>query len=173
MRQGSNGRRPRGRPHRKQQEHGGAPRHNSFDSNGPEGRIRGKAHQVYERYLALARDALSSGDRISVETHFSTPSTISVSSTPAPTHGRTARASPAGRAAMVRPSLLGSAWTTAPEKVDRRLLPAPGRWAVTRFQPTCRPPNGGCEADLAAIRLAVPQTSSRSARSIRGRRGPL
>jgi hypothetical protein len=70
MRQGSNGRRPRGRPHRKQQQHGGAPRHNSFDSNGPEGRIRGNAHQVYEKYLALARDALSSGDRISAETHY-------------------------------------------------------------------------------------------------------
>jgi hypothetical protein len=70
MRQGSNGRRPRGRPHRKQQQHGGAPRHNSSDSNGPEGRIRGNAHQVYEKYLALARDALSSGDRISAETHY-------------------------------------------------------------------------------------------------------
>jgi hypothetical protein len=68
MRQGSNGRRPRGRPHRKQ--HGGAPRHSNFDSNGPEGRIRGNAHQVYERYIALARDALSSGDRISSETYY-------------------------------------------------------------------------------------------------------
>ncbi len=68
MRQGSNGRRPRGRPHRKQ--HGGPPRHNNFDSNGPEGRIRGNAHQVYEKHLALARDALSSGDCIAAETHY-------------------------------------------------------------------------------------------------------
>ena len=68
MRQGSNGRRPRGRPHRKQ--HGGAPRHSNFDSNGPEGRIRGNAHQVYEKYLALARDASSAGDRIEAETHY-------------------------------------------------------------------------------------------------------
>ncbi len=68
MRQGSNGRRPRGRPHRKQ--HGGSPRHNSFDSNGPDGRVRGNAHQVYEKYVALARDALSSGDRISAETYY-------------------------------------------------------------------------------------------------------
>ncbi len=68
MRQGSNGRRPRGRPHRKQ--HGGAPRHNNFDSNGPEGRVRGNAHQVYEKYIGLARDALSSGDRISAETYY-------------------------------------------------------------------------------------------------------
>ena len=68
MRQGSNGRRPRGRPHRKQ--HGGAPRHSNFDSNGPEGRIRGNAHQVYEKYIALARDAFSAGDRIEAETYY-------------------------------------------------------------------------------------------------------
>ncbi len=68
MRQGSNGRRPRGRPHRKQ--HGGAPRHNNFDSNGPEGRVRGNAHQVYEKYIGLARDALSSGDRVSAENYY-------------------------------------------------------------------------------------------------------
>ncbi len=68
MRQGSNGRRPRGRPHRKQ--HGGAPRHNNFDSNGPEGRVRGNAHQVYEKYIGLARDALSAGDRVAAETYY-------------------------------------------------------------------------------------------------------
>ncbi len=68
MRQGSNGRRPRGRPHRKQ--HGGAPRHSNFDSNGPEGRVRGNAHQVYEKYIGLARDALSAGDRVSAETYY-------------------------------------------------------------------------------------------------------
>jgi hypothetical protein len=68
MRQGSNGRRPRGRPHRKQ--HGGAPRHNNFDSNGPEGRVRGNAHQVYEKYIGLARDALSAGDRVSAENYY-------------------------------------------------------------------------------------------------------
>ncbi len=68
MRQGSNGRRPRGRPHRKQ--HGGAPRHNNFDSSGPEGRVRGNAHQVYEKYVGLARDALSAGDRVAAENYF-------------------------------------------------------------------------------------------------------
>jgi hypothetical protein len=68
MRQGSNGRRPRGRPHRKQ--HGGAPRHNNFDSNGPEGRVRGNAHQVYEKYIGLARDALSAGDRVAAESYY-------------------------------------------------------------------------------------------------------
>ena len=68
MRQGPNGRRPRGRPNRKQ--HGGPPRPNTFDSNGPDGRIRGNAHQVFEKYIALARDALSSGDRVSAETYY-------------------------------------------------------------------------------------------------------
>ncbi len=68
MRQGSNGRRPRGRPQRKQ--HGGTPRHGNFDSSGPEGRIRGNAHQVYEKYIGLARDALSFGDRVAAETYF-------------------------------------------------------------------------------------------------------
>jgi hypothetical protein len=64
MRQGSGGRRPRGRPHRKQHI---SPRSQTFDSNGPEGRVRGNAHQVYEKYLALARDATSAGDRIAAE----------------------------------------------------------------------------------------------------------
>lgn len=68
MRQGPSGRRPRGRPNRKQ--HGGPPRANNYDSNGPEGRIRGNAHQVYEKYVALARDALSGGDRVSAETYY-------------------------------------------------------------------------------------------------------
>ena len=68
MRQGPNGRRPRGRPNRKQ--HGGPSRPNSFDSSGPEGRIRGNAHQVYEKYVALARDAISAGDRVSAETYY-------------------------------------------------------------------------------------------------------
>jgi hypothetical protein len=68
MRQGSNGRRPRGRPQRKQ--HGGAPRHGNFDSSGPEGRIRGNAHQVYEKYIGLARDATSFGDRVAAETYY-------------------------------------------------------------------------------------------------------
>jgi len=68
MRQGSTGRRSRGRPNRKQ--HGGQPRSGNYDSSGPDGRIRGNAHQVYERYVGMARDALSSGDRIAAETYF-------------------------------------------------------------------------------------------------------
>ena len=38
-----------------------------FDSNGPDGRIRGTAQQVMERYLALARDATSQDDRVTAE----------------------------------------------------------------------------------------------------------
>jgi hypothetical protein len=48
--------RPRG-PHRQQ----------SFDSNGPGVKIRGNAYQVFERYMALAREAASGGDRITAE----------------------------------------------------------------------------------------------------------
>jgi hypothetical protein len=72
MRQGSNnGRRPRGRPQRKQHGGGGGPqRHGNFDSSGPEGRIRGNASQVYEKYIGLARDATSAGDRIAAETYY-------------------------------------------------------------------------------------------------------
>ena len=70
MRQGSNnGRRPRGRTNRKQ--HGGGPsRPHTFDSNGPDGRVRGNARQVYEKYLTLARDAQSAGDRIAAEAYY-------------------------------------------------------------------------------------------------------
>ena len=45
-------------------------RGSTFESNGPEGKIRGTAFQVIEKYQALAQDALSSGDRISAENFF-------------------------------------------------------------------------------------------------------
>lgn len=41
----------------------------TFDSNGPEVRIRGNAYQVYEKYLQLARDAAAAGDRIAAENY--------------------------------------------------------------------------------------------------------
>ncbi|MDE1149282.1 MAG: DUF4167 domain-containing protein [Azospirillaceae bacterium] len=44
-------------------------RHQNFDSNGPDVRIRGNAFQVHEKYLALARDAQSSGDRVAAENY--------------------------------------------------------------------------------------------------------
>src|SRR5918997_188286 len=39
----------------------------TFDSNGPNVKIRGSAYQVFERYVALAREAQTSGDRIAAE----------------------------------------------------------------------------------------------------------
>jgi hypothetical protein len=44
-----------------------SPRQQTFDSNGPDVRVRGNAYQVLEKYLALARDASAAGDRISAE----------------------------------------------------------------------------------------------------------
>src|SRR6266446_2358520 len=39
----------------------------TFDSNGPSVKIRGNAYQVFERYVALAREAQTSGDRVAAE----------------------------------------------------------------------------------------------------------
>jgi hypothetical protein len=38
-----------------------------YESSGPSVKIRGNAYQVFERYIALAREAGSSGDRIAAE----------------------------------------------------------------------------------------------------------
>jgi len=46
------------------------PRNQTYDSNGPDIRIRGNAHQVLEKYLTLARDAASQGDRVSAENYY-------------------------------------------------------------------------------------------------------
>ncbi len=48
---------------------GGFHRNQSFDSNGPDVKIRGTAHQIFEKYLVLARDANVSGDRVSAENY--------------------------------------------------------------------------------------------------------
>jgi hypothetical protein len=42
----------------------------NFESNGPNVKIRGTAAHIAEKYLALARDALSSGDIIVAESYF-------------------------------------------------------------------------------------------------------
>jgi hypothetical protein len=42
----------------------------TFDSNGPNVKIRGNAYQVFERYVALAREAQTSGDRIAAESFY-------------------------------------------------------------------------------------------------------
>ena len=65
MRQGNGSRRSRGRGNGKRQGRGG-----QIDSHGPDIRIRGSAQQVCNKYLALARDATSAGDRISAENLF-------------------------------------------------------------------------------------------------------
>jgi len=46
------------------------PRNATYDSNGPDVRIRGNAHQVLEKYLTMARDAASQGDRIAAENYY-------------------------------------------------------------------------------------------------------
>ena len=56
--------RSRGRGRRQQN-----PVNRSYDSNGPDVRVRGTASQVYEKYQALARDAMSSGDRVMAENY--------------------------------------------------------------------------------------------------------
>ena len=42
-------------------------RNTTFESNGPEGKLRGNAQQLYEKYTALAQDANASSERISSE----------------------------------------------------------------------------------------------------------
>src|ERR1700757_3671411 len=41
----------------------------TFESNGPDVKIRGTAHHVAEKYLQLARDAQSSGDPVMAENY--------------------------------------------------------------------------------------------------------
>src|SRR5260221_14649738 len=62
--------RPRGRFDGKrsfQQQYRGPQRNQSFDSNGPNLKIRGSAYQIFERYVALAREAAISGDPVAAE----------------------------------------------------------------------------------------------------------
>lgn len=56
--------RSRGRGRRPQNSH-----NRSFDSTGPDVKIRGTAAHVYEKYLQLARDANSVGDRVMAENY--------------------------------------------------------------------------------------------------------
>ena len=58
-----NQRRPRSRGNGKR--HTG--RTHSFDSSGPDGKIRGTAQQVFDKYQSLGRDASSAGDRVAAE----------------------------------------------------------------------------------------------------------
>lgn len=73
MRHGTPNRRSRNRGHGGGGGHrqgGGAPnRAQVFDSNGPDVRIRGTAYQIQEKYMALAKDAASSGDHVLAESY--------------------------------------------------------------------------------------------------------
>lgn len=64
MRPGQN-KRMRGRNNRK----GPNPLTRTYESNGPDVKIRGTAHHIAEKYLQLARDAHSSGDPVMAESY--------------------------------------------------------------------------------------------------------
>ena len=74
MRPGQN-KRMRGRPNNNSNNVGGGnrkgpnPLTRSYESNGPDVKIRGNAHHVAEKYLQLARDAQSSGDPVAAESY--------------------------------------------------------------------------------------------------------
>jgi len=66
MRQAQQNRRGRGRTGRKPQN----PLARSYESNGPDVKIRGTAAHIAEKYTSLARDALASGDLVAAESYF-------------------------------------------------------------------------------------------------------
>ncbi|MBK8908397.1 MAG: DUF4167 domain-containing protein [Rhodospirillales bacterium] len=68
MKPGSSSRRLRSRGNGKRQPGGRG--NQTFESAGPEGKIRGTAQQVFDRYLVLGRDAALSGDPITAESFF-------------------------------------------------------------------------------------------------------
>jgi hypothetical protein len=60
----------RGRGNNNHSRKGGNSRNHSYESNGPDVKVRGNAQQVVEKYLTLARDASSAGDRINAESYY-------------------------------------------------------------------------------------------------------
>jgi len=64
MRQGQQNRRGRGRGRKPQN-----PLARSYESNGPDVKIRGTASHIAEKYMSLARDALASGDMVTAESY--------------------------------------------------------------------------------------------------------
>lgn len=68
MRQGPSSRRQRGRNSGRR--NNSQQRNQVYDSNGPDVRIRGTAHQVAEKYLSLAKDASASGDIVVAENYY-------------------------------------------------------------------------------------------------------
>lgn len=68
MRQGQQNRRGRGRNNNNNRK-GQNPLTRSFESNGPDMKIRGTPAHIAEKYMSLARDALSSGDPVLAENY--------------------------------------------------------------------------------------------------------
>ncbi len=66
MRPGQNNKRMRGRPNNRK---GPNPLTRSYESSGPDVKIRGTAHHIGEKYLQLARDAQTSGDPVMAESY--------------------------------------------------------------------------------------------------------
>jgi Domain of unknown function (DUF4167) len=66
MRPNQNNKRMRGRNNNRK---GPNPLSRSYESNGPDVKIRGTAHHIGEKYLQLARDAQSSGDPVMAESY--------------------------------------------------------------------------------------------------------
>lgn len=69
MRQGQQNRRGRGRNNNRKGHHHHNPLSRSFESNGPDVKIRGTPAHIAEKYIALARDAQSSGDPVLAENY--------------------------------------------------------------------------------------------------------
>jgi hypothetical protein len=69
VRQGQQNRRGRGRNNNRKGGHHHNPLSRSFESNGPDVKIRGTPAHIAEKYMALARDAQSSGDPVLAENY--------------------------------------------------------------------------------------------------------
>jgi hypothetical protein len=67
MRPNQNNKRMRGRNNNNRK--GPNPLSRTYESNGPDVKIRGTAHHIGEKYLQLARDAQSSGDPVMAESY--------------------------------------------------------------------------------------------------------
>src|SRR6202453_1183286 len=65
--QNQNKQRMRGRPPNNRR--GPNPLTRSYESNGPDVKIRGNAHHIAEKYLQLSRDAHTSGDPVAAENY--------------------------------------------------------------------------------------------------------
>ncbi len=65
MKYTTKGRRPRSRGNGKRH-----PSSRTFESSSPDAKVRGTAQQVLDKYLVLARDSVTAGDRIAAEGYF-------------------------------------------------------------------------------------------------------